>query len=684
MGAGSSVSWQVPLMSNKHDSPIVSWTDLVKYHAPDVDKSEIPLHMRGVSGKLLWSLLNMPEFSMDWSTAYVCTEMLKPATAPYACSFVHFASSLSLNGEPVVGTPTRFISHTWSYPIARTLRSVLHSSQGGYEEFYWMDIFCLNQHCGEIGHPEFNRMLHDSMVQPGHTLFVCYPWHQPISITRAWCLYEVMESLKQDNNIIFTPVLDPDDRSAFIQALLEDTSALVRVFINVNARQASAYLKEDLDMIFGWIQSSVGFDAMNASLQHGLCSWIKDAGASEIDARIRVLNGKVSEERVNDESSVTENADIVNENEIARLTRRRTALIEDMNRFIKVPPLVQTEVLNRSSLNVTTFPSKQIPVLLGTTHQYKHLSGGALPAFLQILVSQSSFRNDVRLALDVADKSRIAQSQFVSELRSVCDLWETATDGIISLDMLIEKFPPESKRLSTEAADIMEFVHVIIDENKVFNDFWPNMLVESYMWHMFDDGNIKHKLEKTRAFFLDAEIPMDIAECSLKDALLHRLGNVDEIDGVMCPKEWGKERKRLTVKKATYWGGPTADGRLAIHIKRFQLDFSTFSPVFNPTAVHIPREFDMSDTISEFSPQYGLSSPVYSVKGVVCFARTSQNEEHSTSVRNGVFETYIETGGQWWFASEFRKSVECVTWEEVQAKCLRSAIIILLDTKLAE
>ena len=155
----------------------------------------------------------------------------------------------------------------------------------------------------------------------------------------------------------------------------------MRVFINVNARQANAYLKDDLDMIFGWIQSSVGFDVMNVSLQRGLCQWIRDAGASEIDSRIRQLNGKVSEERGNESNRDTEKPNVSTENEITRLTRRRAALIEDMDRFIKVPPLVQTEVLNRSSFAGITVPSALIPVLLGTTHQHKHLSGGALPAF---------------------------------------------------------------------------------------------------------------------------------------------------------------------------------------------------------------------------------------------------------------------------------------------------------------
>lgn len=189
MGGGASRSVQKNLLSGASNTPINSWADLCEHQQPVENSEELPLHLRGISGHLLLALIHMPEFQQEWTTGNFCHGQVLPLTGLYKCSFVRLVETLQVDGQPSTGTPTRFLSHTWGYPIRRTIRAALESPEGGLDVYYWFDIFCLNQHSNEIGHPDFNTFLRNAMKQTGHTLFVCSPWNRPVSITRAWFVF---------------------------------------------------------------------------------------------------------------------------------------------------------------------------------------------------------------------------------------------------------------------------------------------------------------------------------------------------------------------------------------------------------------------------------------------------------------------------------------------------------------
>jgi hypothetical protein len=183
---GGAASTRRELIAEGSDTPITSWTELCQLQKPVEGSDEQPLHLRGISGYMLQALIQMPEFQEEWTTGDFCRQQVLPLTGQYKCSFVRLAETLRLDGRPMTGPPTRFLSHTWGYPIKRTICAALDSIEGGLQEYYWFDIFCLNQHSNEIGHPEFNTLLRNAMKQTTHTLFVCSPWNRPVSITRAW------------------------------------------------------------------------------------------------------------------------------------------------------------------------------------------------------------------------------------------------------------------------------------------------------------------------------------------------------------------------------------------------------------------------------------------------------------------------------------------------------------------
>ena len=496
-----------------------------------------------------------------------------------------------------------------------------------------------------------------------------------------------MESLKRENEMTFTPVLDPEEEGDFTQALLEDTSALLEIFINVNARKASAYLKEDLEMIIGWIEDSVGLDNLNGVLKKGLCNWLRKAGTEAVDYRLRKVQAQIEEQKESAECNDDDEVVVNLQEEEKRLIRRKEILVEDLERFDHVEPLDQSDVLDMESVEkCSPLPSTSIPVLLGTTGHHAFSSqggmcGGVLPAFLQVLVSQPGFRKDVHLGTDSQGTSKTSESRFHSELRNVCALWEKAKDGIISLDMLVDKLPEMSRKLSLQPSDFTEFIGVVLDENEALRDFWPCFSMNFITWYDDEDG-VRHSKGRREAMVY---IHTRASEGVLSDVIMEGLVP-DEIEGYPWKESDSDIQKRVTVKRGQFWEKESSvNGRVAIMLDRFTMDYSTFEPSFNPAKITLPLELSMdklcwAPAISEASQEVSHDDRIYLLKGIITYERHGLwSDEDTTLSCEAVFETYVEIEGRWWYCSEYEKVVRLVSWEFVQEAVQRSAIMVLYD-----
>lgn len=725
MGAASSVQYQLSIKCPGNSPDVVSfssWDDFLQYRKEEhnVTSEEKPLHLRGISGRFLHALLGFHGLEENMSTGDFCGAFILPTTKPYSCSFVAFVEMLKLTDNDnnssveanqkdnsLTGEPTRFISHSWRYPLQKTLRSVLSSTEGGMEHYYWMDIFCFNQHSDEIGNPHFDEMLRGAMSKAGHTLFVCYPWYKPVSVTRIWCLFEVLISLEPQNNITFSPVLDPEEKDAFAKALLEDTSALIQIFINVDARRAEAWKKSDTDMIFGWIQKSVGIERMNEALQQGLCKWIKNAGMEEISLRESNIESILSRSLA--ESAEKENAEL--RLKLRDLSARKEILLADMSRFERVAPLSQENVLSSESikqlelewgksLNSSDFiHSACIPMLLGTTSHHKSISGGVFPSFMQLLVSLSKFRQDVRSSRsgddNHGDESAMSGTSFHGELRSICDLWERAVDGIISLDLLIDKLPPESRQKTLEPSDFLEFVGVMVSENDVLKSYWPRIELETLLWFKDDAGVLHQKRREETCLYLTLSTG-GIGDCGDPfQFVLRRYAQTDTLDNCYKWSEPFTLNGELTapsttvpcLHKGTFIVAQHANS-ICLHLSRFELDWETFQPIFVPSKIEIPERISMRDVLfpanmNETNKENKDGDDIsfeFEPTSIINYRRLSVRNEEDTRINvPAVFETFAKVDGRWWRMSEHENIVELLTWSKVQEATAKTAVMIMMS-----
>ena len=160
------------------------------------------------------------------STGAVCFRCVVPATVEHRCTFSSLGGAAILS--PEVGPATCFVSHAWRESFASLVTSLVGHQigtkeaweilEGGavdlqrishrleryfdgdgagsgslltqrVEHFYWVDIFCKNQHVVESG--DTAEELADTVRASAEVLLVLHPLSNPVMLTRVWCLFEV-------------------------------------------------------------------------------------------------------------------------------------------------------------------------------------------------------------------------------------------------------------------------------------------------------------------------------------------------------------------------------------------------------------------------------------------------------------------------------------------------------------
>jgi hypothetical protein len=121
-----------------------------------------------------------PPFELEGgtSTALFAEHIVRPLTKALRCPLYARVP------ERYRGTPTTFVSHTWSSELAGYAYSIVRSGVGR-NEFVWIDIGCYNQHAVD----EPARHMKQVIASIGH-LTMPIVWPGPFN--RTWCLWEIV------------------------------------------------------------------------------------------------------------------------------------------------------------------------------------------------------------------------------------------------------------------------------------------------------------------------------------------------------------------------------------------------------------------------------------------------------------------------------------------------------------
>jgi tetratricopeptide (TPR) repeat protein len=107
----------------------------------------------------------------------------------------------------------------------------------------------------------------------GSTLLVLSPWDDPVALTRAWCLWEVLATLQHEAAPLAL-LLPPAQARAALQGLESSWQRVLGVLERVDVARAVAYDARDEAMIHAAVAETLGVPSVNALVLERLRAWL--------------------------------------------------------------------------------------------------------------------------------------------------------------------------------------------------------------------------------------------------------------------------------------------------------------------------------------------------------------------------------------------------------------------------
>ncbi len=145
---------------------------------------------------------------------------------------------------------------------------------GGTTYYFWLDILVNNQwDTSARSFTWWSSAFKQNVKSIGHTLLVLSPWHDPVPLTRAWCLYELLCTEMTSSHLSIQ--LPFSEAQSFETALVNNFDEILSAFAMIDAEKSEAFNPRDRDMIFEAVRSHPGgFHNLNTIVLDRLRKWV--------------------------------------------------------------------------------------------------------------------------------------------------------------------------------------------------------------------------------------------------------------------------------------------------------------------------------------------------------------------------------------------------------------------------
>lgn len=231
-----------------------------------------------------------------------------PRTKASGLSFSEFLKKKGQkdsHGNDAIGKCQFFISHAWSYKFSVLISALSRWKKlNGFPEkepiYLFVDYFTVNQNKPT----EDLKGLSDMIVKSDKTILVLTPWHQPVPLTRSWCVYEIYKTAVkeeeaekaakaeakkagQDDTSIEVTCLQitmPDnDVKGFEDMMMKDYEGFVSKLSRQNVRDAIATVPTDQKMIEDEIKSTVGYTKVQKMVFRSIIKWMSREASKKLE-----------------------------------------------------------------------------------------------------------------------------------------------------------------------------------------------------------------------------------------------------------------------------------------------------------------------------------------------------------------------------------------------------------------
>lgn len=232
---------------------------------------------RGVSGSFLEMILSKKVKDKTWTTADALTNFVFPETKLKKCAYYQLhEKAKDSKGLPYIANANVFVSHAWRYKVSDLLQTCLDHAAKSKEPkkvYFWIDLFINNQNTAPSKEQSWwSEKFKKTIGSVGQTLLVLSPWNNPIPLTRAWCLWEILCSVQE--NAKLTVALPSEEYKSFNSAIRNDFTAILTEFSNIQSKNAEAARAEDKEMIFQQVQETHSFHQLDSLVKDQLRQWL--------------------------------------------------------------------------------------------------------------------------------------------------------------------------------------------------------------------------------------------------------------------------------------------------------------------------------------------------------------------------------------------------------------------------
>ena len=186
------------------------------------------------------------------------------------------------------GTATWFVSHAWKYEFLYVVDAILaFVAREGLDvnaTVVWFDLFSNSQH-NTAAKPFawWTGTFTHAIETMGNVLMVMSPWDEPVTLTRAWCVFEVYACVKTNSR--FEVAMTREENERFLGQIRQNPGRYYAMLAKINSANATAFKPEDRDAIFAAIRSEVGFAGMDSMVFRALEGWIERELQRQIAAK---------------------------------------------------------------------------------------------------------------------------------------------------------------------------------------------------------------------------------------------------------------------------------------------------------------------------------------------------------------------------------------------------------------
>jgi tetratricopeptide (TPR) repeat protein len=241
----------------------------------------------------------------EWTTDDVCKNLILSWTKDEKCSFITFLERhhqvtphpLLNVTYPQVCHPTAhiFISHAWKYKfvdVVAALETYFETNSDNHTSdntFLWFDLV-VNDQWGAVILPQiwWKTVFMEAIESIGHTLMITIPWRSPITLTRAWCLWELYCTRASKSKL--TLQLNHMEVSEFYREVRDDSGVISSSLCEIDVEKSQAFKSDDREMIFDAVRSlEGGFHSVNVEVKQLLRDWVRHS-AREMAGKLSTWN----------------------------------------------------------------------------------------------------------------------------------------------------------------------------------------------------------------------------------------------------------------------------------------------------------------------------------------------------------------------------------------------------------